>query len=81
MKQIVSPSRQSTGQDCELVGGVQLDPGIIRTSWGGLGKVLGRMCREVAWSGQALSPFSLSPEQGHLYLFKFQPKDKVPLSL
>lgn len=42
---------------------VPLDPGIARMSWGGLGKALGGMCSEVACIGQALGPFSLSPEQ------------------
>lgn len=60
-----------------MVGGVPLDPGIIRTSWGGLGKVLGRMYREVAWRGQALGSFSLLPEQGHLcFVLRFQLKDR-----
>lgn len=45
-----------------------LDPGIAGTSWGGLEKVLGRTCSEVAWSEQALGPFSSSLEQGHLYV-------------
>ena len=47
--------------------GWSVDSGRAPVSWG-LGNVPGRMCSEVPWSGQALGPSSLSPEQGTFHL-------------
>ena len=56
-------SWQCGGEDCGRAGGVPLGPGTTRTSWGGPGNVLGGMYSDTAWSGQALGPSGLSPEQ------------------